>query len=214
MERYVLKRIRDSADEEDQGQIVKHQHVVDTNAWRTPQPIFEFLINPDGANLRIVGDACASAENHLHTEYITEEQNAMNIDWRKRFSAMTCCEAHALGEQPDYIFCNPPYGKDKYGHDLNAWFSKFCTTATRGIGVVALVPAPSGEKLRWGKNVYGKASKIYDIQGRVKFGHPLDGSRHKPANFGCQIVVWDPRAMCKEHRTVETVSTVIVPFYQ
>lgn len=200
-------------EEEEREQTSSKKPHLDPNSWRTPKYIYDFLTDPDGANLHIVGDACASAENKLHPRYLTEEDNAMKVDWQEYFDATTCCHAYDAGIDIDYIFGNVPFGKDKHGNELNDWFRKFSTVAHNGVGVVALVPAPAGEKYRWGKYVYGKASKIYDVQGRVKFGNPLDGSYDKPANFGVQLVVWDPIALCEKHRSKEKIDTVIGPFY-
>jgi len=192
------------------------------NSWGTPTKIVRWLqdgFSPDRTFL-IVGDACASVENHLFSLFFTEEHDAMQQNWR-RAALNTCCDVRKhvqQGNPPipiDAWFCNPPYNKTKQGYDLSSWFAKCYREACKGVCVVMLVPAPNGTKNRYDAFVYGKATIVYDIPHRLRFKCPRTGieSRQSTARFGSQLVVFDPRPLCKngcdELAEGDTFDTVI-----
>lgn len=202
-------------DQEDDLVVPLKPGVPDRNSWRTPPALFKFL----ETKYHIRADICASAENALCTNYLTEEDDAMKIDWVKRFNMPTCCNDNRPSQVGwrQYVYINPPYCKCKRGYTIKKWLRKCAQQAKRGCGVIALVPATNGEKNRFAKYVYGQASKIYDVQGRLKFGHPQTGKADKPAPFGCFIVVWDgDNAHCEQHNPnsiKKQTLTEIGPYY-
>ena len=81
-------------------------------------------------------------------------------------------------------FCNPPYS------DIDPWVEKAWEESQRGFGTVLLIPTPNGEA-RWGKWVFGKASKIIFINGRVAFLRP-DGTPVPGNTRGSCFVIYEP----------------------
>lgn len=204
----------DATDEADEKQLDEEER----NSWGTPDKIVRWL--REGFEPRtfwFVGDACASQDNHVFPRYFTEKDDAMVRDWTK--GCNTCCIVRSYGmEHAPTIsawFCNPPYKKTDAGYDLTSWFAKCYTEACKGVCVVMLVPAPAGVKNRWDAFVYGKASVVYDIPHRLRFKCPRTGveSKHSTARFGSQLVVFDPRMLCKngcsELAEGDTFDTVI-----
>ena len=63
--------------------------------WRTPKEVFKYFNDQYG----FVCDVAASDHNHLCDEYLTEEINALTLDWWR----------HA--EPGEFVWCNPPYSK-------------------------------------------------------------------------------------------------------
>lgn len=207
------------------------------NCWRTPPSVIKWLKDaPQFNNCYFIGDACASDQNRLFPFYYTEEVDAMNQDWRMMENAIgcdgqhtvtTCCyrrEAMKNQTEPEpitYWFINPPYGKTAKGYELTDWFRKCHNQALKGIGIVMLVPSANGEMNRWGKYVFGKASVIYNIESRVKFGDPdtcaNPSKKDRAATFGSWLVVYDPRLICevctKDDGVGHQFFTVIKPLY-
>lgn len=207
---------------------------MDNNAWRTPRVMRKWLASYARTNnIRIIGDACASHENHLEDVfwYYTAKEDAMQQNWSKaenvlwtdfgvletvgkkdNIQPVICCKRI----QPiDYWFINHPYNKSS-GYEPTAWFKKAYNQALKGIGVIMLVQAPCGEKYRWGKYVFGKATTIYNVEGRVAFGHPDTGKESKGADFGSQVIIYDPKALCDRGCNSEgpkMFDTVIKPLY-
>lgn len=192
------------------------------NQWRTPRSLVEYLAQFSFArNATFIGDACASSENNIFPFYYTEEINAMNQAWfrlenvlhDKRYTAprlVLCCD-NAENRPISYWYINCPYGKDAYKHDITDWLRKCALEAQKGVGVVALVPCPNGEVNRW-HHVFGKASEVLYIQGRLKFGDPVTGEETKPAKFGCMLIHWDPRKLCPscgKGQPIETKSLIV-----
>lgn len=196
--------LNDVAREEDDAE--KELDEEERNSWGTPDIIVRWLKGGDlKGTFLFVGDACASDKNCLFPLHFTEEQDAMQQCWRKKSVLNSCCNAREVYEQSgrripiDAWFCNPPYNKTKAGYDLTSWFAKCYREACKGVCVVMLVPAPAGVKNRWDAFVYGKAAVVYDIPHRLRFKCPRTGveSKHSTARFGSQLVVFDPRMLCK-----------------
>ena len=180
-----------------------------SNSWRTPRQVIKMLDRlREFYGADFIGDACAALQNALFQYYYTEEINAMQHAWYKAENAAalnrhllpirlchTDCARQLRGIS--YWYCNPPYGKDKHKHDLTDWLRKCLLEAYKGVGVVALVPAPNGEVNRW-HHVFGKAREVFFIGGRLCFGNPETGKEERPAKFGCVLIHWDPRLLCRE----------------
>lgn len=223
--------LNDRPREEDDAE--KELDEEERNSWGTPDKIIRWLKEGfEPRTFRVVGDACASDENHLFACYFTEDIDAMKQDWVHPTGLpklTTCCdirrrrgdvargEYHCANFLIDAWFWNGPYNKTKGGYDLTSWFAKCYREACKGVCVVMLVPAPNGTQNRWDAFVYGKASIIYDIPHRLRFKCPRTGieSKHSTARFGSQLVVFDPRMLCKdgcsELAEGDTFDTVIRP---
>jgi hypothetical protein len=186
------------------------------NCWRTPLRVRDMLINLGMKNEALfVGDACASAENTLFDLYYDEHTNAMQHPWfkgdyakirrgvRKIDPIVRCCE-RTPGNLLSYWYINCPYGKDRYKNGITNWLRKCALEARKGVGVVALVPAPNGEVDRWhhvfGNAECGVAKEVIYISGRLAFGDPETGEESTPAKFGCVLIHWDPRILCERCR--------------
>ena len=190
---------REGTIEEQERELDEQEH----NSWGSPSKVIRWLREGfERDTFWFVGDACASVENHVFPRYFTEKDDAMVRDWTK--GCNTCCSVRLYGPSiaPPSIsawFCNPPYKKTKQGYDLTSWFAKCYTEACKGVCVVMLVPAPNGTQNRFDAFVYGKASIVYDIPHRLRFKCPRTGveSKHSTARFGSQLIVFDPRRLCK-----------------
>lgn len=88
-------------------------------------------------------------------------------------------------------FCNPPYS------NIKPWLAKGYEEAKKGFTSVFVVPTPNGEKA-YQDYVFGKASEIIFINGRVGFCRP-DGTEVKGNTRGTCVIVYDPNHL---HNTV------------
>lgn len=115
-----------------------------TDLWSTPQWFFDEL----DKEFHFTLDPCATDENHKCQEYFTKEQDGLCRSWYKTT-----------------VFCNPPYGKE-----IGRWVEKaFIESRKPHTKIVMLLPARTDT--RWFHNfIYGKASEIRFIKGRLKFG--------------------------------------------
>ena len=130
-----------------------------TGNWGTPQEFFDKL------NWRFGPfdlDPCASPHNTKCANFYTEAEDGLSKDW----SGHVC-------------FVNPPYGRG-----IDKWIEKGYNTAKDGDSrVVMLIPARTDTKY-WHSYVM-KASEVYFLKGRLKFGNSVN-----PAPFPSAIVVF------------------------
>ncbi|EBW7358890.1 phage N-6-adenine-methyltransferase [Salmonella enterica subsp. enterica serovar Ibadan] len=133
------------------------------NLWRTPQPIYDNL----DRKYHFVGDVAASADNHLHENYLTEQEDALTVDWSKRFGT-------------GFKWCNPPYD------NIGPWIEKAASESS----TVMLVP--SDTSVRWAKRAYDTASEIQLVCGRIAFTRADTGEPQGGNNKGSMIIVWNP----------------------
>lgn len=128
--------------------------------WPTPQSFFDTL----NAEFKFTLDPCATAENAKCKRYFTKEEEGLLQDWGRAV-----------------VFCNPPYGKM-----MRAWAQKCFTASQTGATVVLL--AHSRTDTSWFHDwVYGKASEIRFVRGRLKFGN---GKQSAP--FPSMVAVFRP----------------------
>ncbi|MDT8311905.1 MAG: DNA N-6-adenine-methyltransferase [Methylophaga sp.] len=130
--------------------------VASRDRWQTPQWLF------DWADKRFMFeiDLAASKENAKVYAYIDKDGDALSADWSG---------IDKQGLSGGYGFCNPPYSEP------GKWLKKAWHEAQQGFQSVFLVPCPNGEAY-WQEAVFGKASEIIFITGRVAFELPdLDG---------------------------------------
>lgn len=130
--------------------------------WPTPQTFFDAL----DAEFRFTLDPCASSANTKCATYFTKEQDGLVQDWGRH-----------------RVFCNPPYGRS-----MVQWARKCFEASRQGALVVLLAHARTDT--RWFHQwVYGKATEIRFVRGRLRFG---DGIQSAP--FPSLIAIYLPPA--------------------
>lgn len=128
--------------------------------WPTPQSFFDTL----NEEFRCTLDPCATHANAKCRRFFTKRQNGIEQDWGRH-----------------RVFCNPPYGRD-----MRAWARKCYEASLEGALVVLLAHARTDT--RWFHNsVYGKATEIRFVRGRLRFG---DGTQSAP--FPSLVAVYRP----------------------
>ena len=131
--------------------------------WHTPQNFFDIL----DCEFAFTLDPCATRDNAKCTCYFTKSQDGLTQDWGTH-----------------RVFCNPPYGRS-----MRQWAQKCFLASQAGATVVLL--AHSRTDTRWFHDwVYGKASEIRFIKGRLKFG---DGRQSAP--FPSLVAIFRPPVM-------------------
>lgn len=130
--------------------------------WQTPRAIFDNLND----EFNFVGDVAASDVNHLHTHYLTEEQNALEVNWDEYF-----------GE--GFKWCNPPYS------DITPWVDK---AAVHG-NLVMLIPADVS--VGWFKRALASCHEVRFITGgRLSFVRADTQEPQNGNNKGSMLLVW------------------------
>lgn len=133
--------------------------------WRTPRWLFDWL----DRRFDFTVDLAASCDNALCNHYFTANCDALRHGWSSIY----------LGPG----FCNPPYS------NIGPWLAKAVSEARKGFTSVFLIPAPNGED-RYGDHVFGVASEVIWITGRIAFidstDRPVGGNTR-----GSCIVVYE-----------------------
>ena len=128
--------------------------------WATPQDFFEKL------NWRFGPfdlDPCANPANTKCANFFTEVEDGLTKDW-----------------EGFRLFVNPPYGRG-----IDKWIKKgYLESQKKNTRVVMLIPARPDTKY-WHEYVM-KASEVYFVKGRLKFG---DSQNSAP--FPSAVVVFD-----------------------
>jgi len=115
-----------------------------TNEWSTPQDFYERLNNRFNFDL----DPCCTSETAKCENYFTKDDDGLIQDW----------SGHRT-------FMNPPYGRE-----IGKWIKKAYEEGLKpNTQVVCLIPSRTDTKY-W-HNYCMKASEIYFIKGRLKFGN-------------------------------------------
>lgn len=133
--------------------------------WQTPANIY--------LNLRdefyFTGDLAASDINHLHDNYLTEEDDSLSVNWETHFPS-------------GYKWCNPPYS------DIRPWIDK----AAQHGEVVMLIPADVS--VGWFNEALKTVSEVRLITGgRISF---VRADTHEPQNGnnkGSMLLIWRPK---------------------
>ena len=112
--------------------------------WSTPQWLYDWLDARFGFDVDL---ACSIDNCKAETGFYSERFDALTQDWIK------------AGKRG---FCNPPYSK------IAPWLEKGYRESKRGFTSVFLVPTPNGESY-YSDHVFGKASEIIFIKGRIGF---------------------------------------------
>ena len=114
-----------------------------TNEWSTPQDFFDELDKEFNFTL----DPCSTSENAKCAKYFTVEDDGLKQDWSN-----------------DVVFMNPPYGRG-----IKHWIKKAYEEHMKGATVVCLIPSRT-DTTYWHDYIFGKASDIRFLRGRLKFG--------------------------------------------
>lgn len=84
------------------------------------------------------------------------------------------------------VFVNPPYGGRR--RQIDAWIQKCAQEAGRGVEIIALVPAATGSL--WFNIIWGSASAICFVKGRIGFVNPDTGDCADKATFWSAMPYW------------------------
>ena len=114
-----------------------------TNEWSTPQDFFDELDKEFNFTL----DPCSTSENAKCAKYFTVEDDGLKQDWSN-----------------DVVFMNPPYGRE-----IKHWIKKAYEEHIKDATVVCLIPSRT-DTTYWHDYIFGKASDIRFLRGRLKFG--------------------------------------------
>lgn len=155
------------------------------DSYGTPPEVYAYM----NSLYHFVMDVAASDANHLHKRYLTEEQNALALDWRDQ------------GAKPgDYVWCNPPYS------NIAPWVSKATEQAYRGVGTVMLVMAD--QSVGWFAEAIKWCSMVLLVTGgRLSFIDPTTGKPAAGNNKGSMFLIWNPGGLRPHQRmTTEYIS--------
>ena len=132
--------------------------------YRTPPQLFLWLDNTYHFDV----DAAATERDRLCARHFAD---AFAVRWAEHARA---------------AFCNPPYSQ------LRRWIAKAHEEARAGsITVVLLVPMPNGGRV-WHEHVFGHATRVIFIAGRVSFVNPVTGAPQPGVNrYGSCVVVYE-----------------------
>lgn len=135
----------------------------DSQEWYTPQYIFDYLNRIYNFDL----DPCATPLSAKCDKYFTKEENGLIQDWNNH-----------------NVFCNPPYNRG-----IKDWIEKG-SKIVGGICVM-LIPARTDTKY-WHEHIFGKASEIIFIKGRLKFYRNIEGKlvQGESSTFPSAIIVF------------------------
>lgn len=141
--------------------------------WETPNYFFErceAAWGPFGM------DAAASDDNSKCDYWITEEENALDLEWEKD-------HPFGLSGYHKNVWLNPPYT------NLIAWVNKAIEESNKGLRVVMLLP--NDTDTRW-FHILNKRAEIYLIKGRIKFIDPEGNGRNSPRQGHLIAVLYPP----------------------
>lgn len=153
--------------------------------WGTPIWLFSWM----DARFSFKVDLAASESNALCPVFLTKETDALTTNWSSL-------------DGPGW--CNPNYS------NIDPWLAKAAMEARRGFTSVFLIPAPNGED-RYGKYVFGVATEVIHITGRIAFidprGKPVGGNTR-----GSCVVIYE-RYSLKETRYRHEYRDTIIKGY-
>ncbi|MCU8034409.1 MULTISPECIES: phage N-6-adenine-methyltransferase [unclassified Shewanella] len=154
------------------------------DSYRTPPAVFKYYHR----QYRFKLDAAASDNNHLHRNYITEEQNTHESDW---FSAAFAIKGKALhindrkGFTGNYAWMNPPYS------DIGPFVETAIKWQEQGFGCVMLVMMD--QSVGWYKRAVQHCQEVHlVIGGRLSFIDPVTGKPANGNNKGSMFLVFQP----------------------
>jgi|TARA_Y100000296_G_C5157648_1_gene250044 site-specific DNA-methyltransferase (adenine-specific) len=128
--------------------------------WETPQDFFDKLDEHYNFDL----DPCATPETAKCDVYYTEADDGLTQSWGPNRT----------------VFVNPPYGRD-----IKKWIQKGYEESRKDKMIVAMLLPARTDTSYW-HDYCMKASEIYFIRGRLKFGGATTG-----APFPSAVVVFN-----------------------
>lgn len=134
--------------------------------WDEISPIFNFVL-----------DAAADAHSTKCERYITEEMNALTMDW-------------VVGGG-EHWWLNPPWGKaykKATGYDMFDWMRHALEQYEGGYEGVSIVSVRPDTKW-WQRNVK-YAPWLLFLLGRVKFIDPITGIPARQPTFPSVLIIW------------------------
>jgi phage N-6-adenine-methyltransferase len=150
------------------------------NSWGTDPVIFNALDKEFRFNL----DAAASSVNYKVDNYLTKEDDALNVDW---YLNMTECKNINYVDTLS-VWVNPPYGK---GY-IKKFMEKAIKEKAKGVTTVLLVPATLDAQ-------WLPIDQISEIRivtgGRLSFYHPISGKKINGNTKGSMFVIFRPSKM-------------------
>ena len=139
------------------------------DSWATPPYFYDYF----NAKYNFQMDICASNNNHKHSIYLTEGDDA--------FRSIDKIESTA---KYGYVWCNPPYSK------VMPWVELAVENQKRNVGTVLLLK--NDTSTQWFKRISETADKvIFIVGGRVQFVPPT-GIGKSSNNFSSVVVVYHP----------------------
>lgn len=135
-----------------------------SDSYMTPKWLFDYLDD----EYSFTCDAAASDENHLCEHYYTQDKSALDAGW---------------SESGGTVFCNPPFSA---GYKEAFLAKAYQELVDNNVSSVFVIPADASNKC-WLDHIFGKATKITIINGRVKFLDPIAGIESR-AGLGTAII--------------------------
>lgn len=130
--------------------------------WETPQALFDVL----DEHFNFVYDLATNGRNAKVANYFTKEDDALAQDWG------------GIGEASDWLYCNPPYGRE-----IRDWIKK---ASESNKNIVMLIPARTDTSY-WHDFIFNKASVVF-LRGRLKF--EINGEARDAAPFPSALVIY------------------------
>lgn len=137
----------------------------DSDSYGTPQWLFAWLDDEYDFDV----DICASDINHKCDKYYTLDNTSVGKDW---------------SEMGSVAFCNPPFSR---GKKEVLWHEAYRNMKENGVSTVFVVPADDCN-IAWHEHIFGKATKITKIVGRVKFDVPHQPGVESNGAIGVAVV--------------------------
>lgn len=136
--------------------------------WQTPRILYDELSSAVGG---FACDAAADDTNHLAS------------DWYGPGSSLAV-DALKVEQWLSPVFCNPPYGRG-----IERWLEKFVEQQSKGVTIVALLPANT--EVRWWYEYVVPFASIVFLVGRVPFTNPQH-HKHTQPDHGSAICLYEP----------------------
>lgn len=165
---------------------VKNKHKVhhssDSQTWNTPKSLYDPLNNV----WKFERDVACLKESALCSLFFTPDDNGLEQTW----GHYTC-------------WCNPPYD------NIKGWAEKCYTSFTEGSTVVMLIPSRT-DTIAFHSYIFGKATAICFIKGRLKFANPTENSTAtNSAPFPSCLVVYDKDLTAEKKAVLESLGAVV-----
>ncbi len=145
---------------------VSHTPPEHKDRWQTPIEIFSALDVEFGFYL----DAAADKNNALCARYLTEQDNALAVDW----------------ESYGAIWCNPPYS------EIKPWVEK-ATQQCRAQNQPIVMLIPADTSVSWFSLALKSVDEVRLItDGRISFINAGSGKQVNGNNKGSMLLIWRP----------------------